>query len=96
MRVNPMDQIQRGSLSEDEDEDEDDDRRIRGIDGSKSKFMRRDTNKIRTNPKYRCLDEGSEDENGVSKNNINDEQQQSSKEIQFRETFLRFESKQSV
>lgn len=29
--------------------------------------MKRATNKIQTNPKYKCVDEGSEDENGAHK-----------------------------
>ena len=77
-----------GNTYEEDDDDEDHSR----LDQSRQKFLKRDTNKIKTNPKYRCLDEGSEDENAVTKTNINDDaQQQSSKEIQFRENFLRFE-----
>lgn len=34
--------------------------------------LKRDTNKIKTNPKYKCLDEGSEDENETTKHNNDD------------------------
>jgi hypothetical protein len=37
-------------------------------------IIKRDTKKIKTNPKYKCVDEGSEDENDAAKN-INDEDQ---------------------
>lgn len=52
------------------EEDEEDHSRI---EQRQVRYLKRDTNKIKTNPKYRCLDEGSEDENAVSKNNIGDD-----------------------
>lgn len=55
-------------------------------------IIKRATHKIQTNPKYKCLDEGSEDE-GINKSMNEDIQQQSSKELHFRENFLKFESK---
>jgi len=39
----------------------------------KMSILKRDTQKIKTNPKYKCLDEGSEDENENSKNHLNDD-----------------------
>ena len=36
-------------------------------------IKKRDTNKIKTNMKYKCIDDGSEDENATSKNDINDD-----------------------
>lgn len=36
-------------------------------------ILKRDTSKIKTNPRYKCLDEGSEDDQETSKNNINDD-----------------------
>jgi hypothetical protein len=39
----------------------------------KIQIIKRDTKKIKTNPKYKCVDEGSEDENEQAKNN-NDEE----------------------
>lgn len=36
-------------------------------------IKKRDTKRIKTNPKYKCIDEGSEDENEPAKN-INDEE----------------------
>jgi len=54
---------------------------------------KRDTGKIKTNPKYRCLDEGGsgDDEEDINKNE--DIQQLSSKELDFRETIIKNESK---
>jgi hypothetical protein len=39
----------------------------------KINIKKRDTPKIKTNPKYKCLDDGSEDENTAAKNNLNDD-----------------------
>ena len=54
--------------------------------------VKKDTNKIKTNPKYKCVDEVSGDENEAQKNE--DYQNLSSKELDFRETILKFESTQ--
>ena len=54
-------------------------------------MVKKDTNKIKTNPKYKCIDEVSCDENDAQKNE--DYQNLSSKELDFRETILKFESK---
>ena len=52
----------------------------------------KDTHKIKTNPKYRCLDQGSDD--GAEDHlKAEDFEQLSSKEIDFRETVIKFESK---
>ena len=80
------------SSDEDDDYDSDGENGGRGR-GGMLRFLKRDTNKIKTNPKYKCIDEGSEDENAISKSNLNDDGQQSSKELQFRENFIKFESK---
>ena len=68
--------------------------RSNGVNYKKMNILKRDTNKIKTNPKYKCLDDGSEDENDAAKNNINDDPQaMSSKELQFRDNILKYESK---
>jgi len=54
-------------------------------------FLKKDTNKIKTNPKYRCVDELSDDGNDEQKNE--EYNQLSSKELDFRETILKFEKK---
>ena len=47
----------------------------------KMNILKRDTQKIKTNPKYKCVDDGSEDENDA-KGAINDDPQaMSSKEL---------------
>ena len=56
-------------------------------------IQKRDTKRLRTNPKYKCVDEGSEDENEPGKDMNDDEQGLSSKEQEFRETILKHESK---
>ena len=57
-------------------------------------ILKRDTQKIKTNPKYKCVDDGSEDENDA-KGAINDDPQaMSSKELQFRDNLLKHESKE--
>lgn len=61
-----------GGSSDDEDYDLDGSNGGRG-GGKRMRYMKRDTSKIHTNPKYRCVDDGSEDENAVSKNNMNDD-----------------------
>lgn len=64
-----------GGSSDDEDYDLDGSNGGRGGGGKRMRYMKRDTSKIHTNPKYRCVDDGSEDENAVSKNNMNDDGQ---------------------
>jgi|LauGreDrversion4_2_1035121.scaffolds.fasta_scaffold442598_2 hypothetical protein len=59
--------------------------------GEGAGVRKRDTHKIKTNPKYKCLDDGSDDENDEVKHE--DYQQLSSKEIDFRETIIKQESK---
>lgn len=56
-------------------------------------IQKRDTKRIKTNSKYKCVDEQSEDENEPGKDMIDDEQALSSKEVEFRETILKHESK---
>jgi len=57
-------------------------------------IMKRDTKKIKTNPKYRCKDEGSEDEADAAKGELQDlPQELSLKEQDFRETILKFEKR---
>ncbi len=41
----------------------------------KMQIKKRDTFKIKTNAKYKCVDDGSEDENQQSKSNIGDDGQ---------------------
>jgi hypothetical protein len=54
--------------------------------------MKKDTYKIKTNPKYLCLDQGSDDGNGDDLK-AEDFEQLSSKEMNFRETIIKFEQK---
>ena len=56
-------------------------------------LKKRDTSKIKTNPKYRCNDEGSGEEDDDPHKGNEDYQVLSSKEQDFRDTFLKFESK---
>ena len=53
---------------------------------------KKDTAKIKTNPKYKCVDDGSDD-GDVDEKQHEDYQQLSSKEIDFRETIIKQESK---
>jgi hypothetical protein len=53
-------------------------------------MVKKDTLKIKTNPKYKCIDEVSNDGDEAQK--IEDFQQLSSKELDFRETVLKFDS----
>jgi hypothetical protein len=72
------------SSDDDDDYDGSNDGRngVNGGRGKKSKYMKRDTNKIKTNPKYKCVDEGSEDETTImAKSNMNEDGAQSSKEM---------------
>lgn len=61
----------------------------------KNNIKNRDTAKIKTNFRYKCVDEdsGNDDDDDVHKN---DEFGLSSKEIDFRETIIKFESKESL
>lgn len=60
-------------------------------------IAKRDTHKIKTNPKYKCVDDGSEDENEAKNNTMNDDPQaMSSKELQFRDNLLKNESNSSI
>ena len=65
---------------------------VSGPEDEETKLLikKRDTHKIKTNLKYKCLDEGS-DEGDEGKQE--DYQQLSSKEIDFRETIIKLESK---
>ena len=55
-------------------------------------IKKKDTGKVKTNPRYRCLDEDSDDgEGGHQKNE--DLQALSSKEADFRDTIMKYESK---
>lgn len=59
-------------------------------------IQKRDTQKIKTNPKYKCVDEGSEGEDPIDLHGtkvLDDPQALSSKELDFRETILKHESK---
>jgi hypothetical protein len=56
-------------------------------------IRKKDTTKIKTNTKYKCVDEGSENEHDAKQNLNEDPQQLSSKELDFRETILKHESK---
>ena len=57
-------------------------------------IKKKDTNKIKTNPKYKCIDEGgSGGDDDEDMNNKEDFQALSSKELDFRETILKFEKK---
>lgn len=49
-----------------------DDKNISASGERKMKFMKRDTAKIKTNVKYKCVDEASEDETINNKTNLND------------------------
>ena len=62
----------------------------------KMAIQKRDTKRIRTNAKYKCIDEASEDENEPGKDMNDDDQGLSSKEQEFRETILKHESKQLI
>lgn len=62
-------------------------------DESQPLVKKRDTHKIKTNPKYRCVDEGSDD-GGDDDAKQEDYGQLSSKEIDFRETIIKQESKE--
>ncbi len=55
-------------------------------------LKKKDTHKIKTNPRYKCLDEAAseEDEENEAKH---DEQNLSSKELDFRETIIKAERK---
>lgn len=56
--------------------------------------VKKDTLKIRTNPKYRCVDDGSEDGEDPLLGKGGDEMDAlSSKELDFRETIIKFEKK---
>ena len=57
--------------------------------------LKKDTHKIRTNPKYRCVDEGSDDGEDPLKGPGGGQnfEELSSKELDFRETVLKFERK---
>ena len=59
----------------------------------KMAIQKRDTKRIKTNAKYKCIDEASEYENEPGKDMNDDEQGLSSKEQEFRETILKHESK---
>ena len=60
----------------------------------KVEIKKKDTSKIKTNPKYKCVDEGgSGGEDDDDLNNKEDFQALSSKELDFRETILKFEKK---
>ena len=56
--------------------------------------VKKDTHKIRTNPKYRCVDDGSDDGEDPLLGKGGDEMDAlSSKELDFRETIIKFEKK---
>ena len=56
--------------------------------------IKKDTHKIRTNPKYRCVDDGSDDGEDPLLGKGGDEMDAlSSKELDFRETIIKFEKK---
>jgi hypothetical protein len=65
--------------------------------GDKSELQvptKKDTAKIRTNPKYRCTDDGSDEGEDPLLGKGGDEMDAlSSKEMDFRETILKFERK---
>jgi hypothetical protein len=64
---------------------------------AKNQFKKRDTHKIKTNPKYLCVDQVGSDDGDEPDETKNDEfWQLTSKEIDFRETIIKQESKQII
>lgn len=54
---------------------------------------KKDTNKVKTNPKYKCLNEDGSEEDDDDINKQDELQNLSSKEMDFRETIIKYESK---